>query len=105
MKKTASLLFGVSIALMTSAALPNGKKDQEMDIEITHNAPAQPFTLFVTANGLKGHLNHGDCIVVIQDKSAEDYDADYEAFVYQAVADAGFFPYNVCGLKENIPPE
>ena len=91
MKNSKILVMGVLLTVIGSAALAKGKKDQEMDIEIIHKPPSEPFTLYVTATSLRGHLKHGDCIV---EKNEEE--DPYQAMVQaQVLADAELFPYEV----------
>jgi hypothetical protein len=101
MNQFIALILGFFLAAGSASVFAKGKKDGDFDIEIIHippnkpQEPAQeedeeqkpPFFLFVTANGLKGHLNHGDCIVPVDDDEAQN------TFIQEAIADAGFFKY------------
>ena len=104
MKKFTALLLGFMFAISSAFLFAKGKKDGDFDIEIIHIPPSKhqqsdsdpsedeeqepPFFLFVTANALKGHLNHGDCIVPATDEAQD-------SFIQQAIADAGFFEYEI----------
>ena len=92
MNKITAILAGVFL-LFSISALAKGKKDQDADIEIIHKPNKQAFILFVTESGLNGHLNHGDCVVFVDDEE----DPDHAEFVFNAIAAAGYFPYEVMG--------
>ena len=103
MNKFIALILGFIFVAGSASVFAKGKKDGDFDIEIIHIPPNKhqqsdsepsedeeqepPFFLFVTANGLKGHLNHGDCIVPVDDDEAQN------SFIQDAIAAAGFFEY------------
>jgi len=135
MKKFTALLLGFMFAISSAFLFAKGKKDGDFDIEIIHIPPSKhqqsdsdpsedeeqepPFFLFVTANALKGHLMHGDCIVPPTDETQGSFVQDAidnipqnimsRIEIQNAIADAEMFEYEAyCGGDGgggNPPPD